>query len=155
MSSTISASASPSTTSPTPVPLAKFLPFLNQAAHSSFYLLRASFAVLPRLYGPLTTVVTWPLPILLYLLSPVFVLTHILYSTFIETPYNAIVGLAVALYPVYVFVGIAIVLGALVGVSGKIVIAGVSALILGPSVPEGPDGEKPPVTKTEKRGYVE
>ncbi|KDQ52941.1 hypothetical protein JAAARDRAFT_39658 [Jaapia argillacea MUCL 33604] len=58
---------------------------------------------------------------LLYILSPLTTLIAIIGDTFVFIPYEIIVGVAGWVYPLYVFVGVACLVGAVVGFGGRVV----------------------------------
>jgi hypothetical protein len=66
----------------------------------------------------------FPFPILLYILAPVIVFVQLLFDLVVTTPYRVISYLSDAFYPVYVFVGVACITGALVGLGGRLFIIG-------------------------------
>jgi len=51
----------------------------------------------------------------------VIVFLSIVFGLFIRTPYSVIVYLLDAVYPIYVFCGVACITGALIGLTGKFV----------------------------------
>ncbi|PFH45541.1 hypothetical protein AMATHDRAFT_71618 [Amanita thiersii Skay4041] len=56
-----------------------------------------------------------PLPLLFYLLSPIFVLCNILLELLVLTPMRIVQYFANALYPLYVFCGVACIIGCFLG----------------------------------------
>lgn len=98
-------------------PLARILPYLSTASHG----LIASLAATLRAVVYLTKTLSYPilllspLPIILYLLAPLIVFLQILVEVAILSPFKVFMYLADALYPLYVFVGVACITGALVG----------------------------------------
>ena len=107
------------TVAPPPVspPLARILPYLSTAGHG----LVASLTATLRAAVFLTKTISYPiyllspLPIILYLLAPLIVFAQILFEATVLSPFKIFVYLADALYPLYVFVGVACITGALVG----------------------------------------
>ncbi|KAF9270809.1 hypothetical protein L218DRAFT_58669 [Marasmius fiardii PR-910] len=68
------------------------------------------------LKGPLLA----PISIILYVLAPFIVFVQIILGLVVFTPYSAFVYLTDAIYPLYVFCGIACIVGVLMGVLGKL-----------------------------------
>jgi hypothetical protein len=102
-------------------PITRFFPVASQAWSiftTSFLAIgKASLAVLS--YITYSILLLSPLPLVLYVLSPALVLGQILLDVLIFTPYNAVSSLAGIMYPLYVLLGIACLIGAAMGVSGR------------------------------------
>ncbi|KAH0580119.1 hypothetical protein H2248_002925 [Termitomyces sp. 'cryptogamus'] len=62
-----------------------------------------------------------PLPIILYLFAPLIVFLDIVSDIFIRWPRSIVLYLLDAFYPVYVFCGVACIVGVLVGSTGRLV----------------------------------
>ena len=60
-----------------------------------------------------------PVPIALYILSPIFTLCSVLFDILVLVPFKAAVYLLDALYPLYVFCGVACITGCLLGLGGR------------------------------------
>ena len=90
---------------PSPISLIRYI-LIAQVRLVSF-LVSTTVVFLRALLAPILT-----------LLAPVIVLLTAVFNILIFTPYRAIVYLGKLLYPIYVFVGTAIVLGACVGMAG-------------------------------------
>lgn len=60
-----------------------------------------------------------PVPIALYILSPIFTLCSVLFDMLVLMPFKAAVYLFDALYPLYVFCGVACIMGCLLGLGGR------------------------------------
>ena len=71
-----------------------------------------------------------PIPVVRYVLAPVFIFVHLAFSVFILLPYKLAVNLVDVLYPLYVFFGVACIAGALVGLGGRALAAVITAFIL-------------------------
>ncbi|KDR78114.1 hypothetical protein GALMADRAFT_266647 [Galerina marginata CBS 339.88] len=95
-------------------PLAQLVPYLKVASSGFHYL----FDLITSLIRPL--LLLSPLPILLYVFAPLIVFADILTSIFIRSPYRAIVYLLDALFPLYVFCGVACITGAILGLTARI-----------------------------------
>lgn len=60
-----------------------------------------------------------PVPIALYILSPIFTLCSVLFDILVLMPFKTAVYLLDALYPLYVFCGVACITGCLLGLGGR------------------------------------
>ncbi|KAJ6534349.1 hypothetical protein B0H19DRAFT_1272066 [Mycena capillaripes] len=69
-------------------------------------------------------VILSPFPVLLYILAPVVAFVQLILEISVYTPYRVIVFLCDAFYPVYVFLGVACITGALLGLSGRLAVLG-------------------------------
>ncbi|THU93527.1 hypothetical protein K435DRAFT_861443 [Dendrothele bispora CBS 962.96] len=94
--------------------------------------LPAVYSILSRIAVSFIQVFTWiirtstapilfPIPILAYVFAPVTVLAEIFFEIFIATPYYVVVYLLDLFYPVYVFCGIACIVGASIGLAARVV----------------------------------
>ncbi|KAI9066323.1 hypothetical protein FKP32DRAFT_1610196 [Trametes sanguinea] len=115
--------ASPTSTSPPIVELARV------AGHA----VSLSFSYLSRGLSLITRSLLVPLPLLynpvLYLLGPVIVLSQVLLDVFVFTPYGLVAALARNVYPIYVFVGAALICAALVGYLARMISVGLTYAI--------------------------
>ncbi|KAJ7664989.1 hypothetical protein B0H17DRAFT_873415, partial [Mycena rosella] len=66
-----------------------------------------------------------PFPILLYILAPLIVSTQLLRELAVYAPSRTLLYAADAVYPAYVFFGVACITGALIGLSGRLTVLGV------------------------------
>jgi hypothetical protein len=71
-----------------------------------------------------------PIPIILYAFAPVLVFLQLAFSVLVLLPYHTVLYLVDVLYPLYVFFGMACTAGALIGLSGRILAAILTAVIL-------------------------
>jgi len=71
------------------------------------------------------------IPIPIYLLSPVTITSRILIDLFVLLPYRAVVYVSQALYPVYAFLGVACLSGAIIGFGARRLVSLVGWGILG------------------------
>lgn len=71
---------------------------------------------------------------ILYLLSPLFLLVNIILSIFVYAPYNFLTNTMHALYPVYAFVFITVVLASVVGMSARLGTYVANMLFLYPAI---------------------
>ncbi|KAF8142958.1 hypothetical protein K438DRAFT_1518237, partial [Mycena galopus ATCC 62051] len=68
---------------------------------------------------PLVSLFPFPVAVLLYILAPALVILQLFLEITVFSPYRAIVFASDAIYPVYVFLGIACITGALLGWVGR------------------------------------
>ena len=128
----------PPTASPA---LAVALPYVKSGASILLSLLatapRAAYAAVAFVttvaLRPLALVILAPLPALLYILSPAIVALQIFLSVLVYTPWRVAAFLTDAFYPAYVFLGVACITGALLGLSGRLAVLCTLALV--PSSP--------------------
>jgi hypothetical protein len=71
------------------------------------------------------------IPIPIYLLSPVTITSKILLDLLVVLPFRAVVYVSQALYPIYAFLGVACLSGAIVGFGGRQLVSLVGWAILG------------------------
>ncbi|KAJ7739473.1 hypothetical protein DFH07DRAFT_840249 [Mycena maculata] len=123
------ASILPSAVPPPDAPaLARALPYVFSGASLVFSslvaLLRASFALLAFIAKVIAhpIVILSPFPVLLYIAAPIIVFCQISLEVLVYSPYRAIVYISDAFYPAYVFLGVACIAGALVGLSGRLAV---------------------------------
>ncbi|KAF4612384.1 hypothetical protein D9613_004037 [Agrocybe pediades] len=146
MSATTSTPASvlgPSTT-PTSAPLPHLLPYLQ---HTYTLIHRiASFSL--SLLRPIA--VLSPVPVLLYIFAPVIVFMDILTTIFIRAPYAVVVYLLDALFPLYVFCGVACITGGIIGLTARLLCRAVVACVENKGDVEGDEHEMNVTLKKEK-----
>ncbi|KAG2130383.1 hypothetical protein DEU56DRAFT_468663 [Suillus clintonianus] len=135
MTSTVTAIASllPTTTGQlnTQPPIAQIIPILR----STFGLLRAFLSQAPRVLVALATPLLIFVPLISRLLSPVILVFHIILDATVYTPYAIISNVAAALYPLYVFCGIACISGAVLGILGRSLVT-LSNNLIAPELPK-------------------
>ncbi|KAJ7775368.1 hypothetical protein B0H16DRAFT_42886 [Mycena metata] len=118
-------------TAANPPALARALPYAQSIASFTFSsLVSLSRAILSALAFVVLRIVAHPFPLLLYILAPGLVFVHIFLDVFVYFPYRAILYVADAIYPVYVFLGVACVAGALIGLSGRLAVLGATHVLL-------------------------
>ncbi|KAJ7478972.1 hypothetical protein FB451DRAFT_1240277 [Mycena latifolia] len=111
--------------------LARALPYVKSGASviisSSLAISRASFAALAFIAKVVAHPLVFlsPFPFLLYILAPVIVFVQLFLDVTVYTPYRFIVYLSDAFYPAYIFLGVACITGALMGLSGRLAVLGV------------------------------
>ncbi|KAJ6487369.1 hypothetical protein C8R47DRAFT_1127196 [Mycena vitilis] len=137
--------AVPATASPA---LARALPYAQSAVSvifsASAALARAMFASVAfagRIVMHPVAILS-PFPVLLYILSPAIVFVQLVLEAFVYSPYRAILYLSDAFYPIYVFLGVACITGALLGLSGRGVVWVLLLLVSPPSSPQLVDAEE-------------
>ncbi|KAJ3574853.1 hypothetical protein NP233_g1477 [Leucocoprinus birnbaumii] len=121
--STISSITSPtSTLTPSPSPFPPLLPLLFPHFLSFLRYIFSVLLILPRNTIKLITYLSHStiIPPLTYILAPLISFLSILYSITLETPYTFIIWLLEALFPLYVFCGVACITGSLIGLGGRI-----------------------------------
>ncbi|KAA1474516.1 hypothetical protein DENSPDRAFT_841114 [Dentipellis sp. KUC8613] len=115
----------------TPPPILQLLPLLSRtfsaSVSASSYIARNVSSVLSLFLTPLTLV----LPAVLYVLAPFIVTSQILLDAFVIIPYRATIYILQAIYPLYVFVGVACICGALLGFGARQTVKGIVWVILG------------------------
>ncbi|KAJ7257546.1 hypothetical protein B0H12DRAFT_1232576 [Mycena haematopus] len=118
-----------------PPALARALPYIQSAAtHLLSSLFRTVFAAATFLAHPIVLVLPASIALLLYIVAPFLVFSQLVFEIVLHTPYRVIVFLSDAVYPAYVFLGVACITGALLGWTGRSVVLGVAAVI-GPQSP--------------------
>jgi hypothetical protein len=90
---------------PSPISLIRYVVVVQ--ARLVAFLLSTTVVLLRTLFAPILT-----------LLAPVIVLLSAVFNILILAPYRAIVYMGKLLYPIYVFVGSAVILGACIGIAG-------------------------------------
>ncbi|KAJ6468915.1 hypothetical protein C8R45DRAFT_1017836 [Mycena sanguinolenta] len=130
MASSVTQSAVPASDAPA---LVRALPYIQSAAtlvlYSVLSLLRAVFAAAALLVHPIVLLLPIPIALLLYILAPFLVFSQLLLEILLYTPYRVVVLLADAVYPAYVFLGVACITGALLGWTGRSVVRGVVGVV--------------------------
>jgi hypothetical protein len=95
-------------------PISRILPYISSAFSASKY----AFKLTASLFKSLLRLS--PLPIVLYVIAPVTVFLDLIVAVFIRAPYNGVIYLLDALFPLYVFCGVACITGGLLGLTGRI-----------------------------------
>ncbi|KAF8969547.1 hypothetical protein BDZ97DRAFT_1915104 [Flammula alnicola] len=95
-------------------PLSQILPYIA----ASFSVLTSASRVVLSLFRPL--LLLSPLPVLSYIFAPLLVFLDIVATIFIRSPYRILVYLLDALFPLYVFCGVACITGGLLGLIGRV-----------------------------------
>ncbi|KAF8497608.1 hypothetical protein F5888DRAFT_301686 [Russula emetica] len=113
-------------------PISAILPLVSSAFSTSLSALSHVVSLFNTiffslLYYPFLAII--PIPI--YLLSPVIITSKILLDLFVVLPYRALLYISQALYPIYAFVGVACLSGAIVGFGGRQLVSLVGWGILG------------------------
>ncbi|KAE9392958.1 hypothetical protein BT96DRAFT_924395 [Gymnopus androsaceus JB14] len=78
-------------------------------------------------------VLFWPFAFIssafLYILAPFIVFLEVLFDIFLLTPYNLVVYLVDAVYPLYVFCGVACITGVVIGVVARWIVLGIIEIV--------------------------
>ncbi|KAF8644372.1 hypothetical protein AX16_008505 [Volvariella volvacea WC 439] len=105
------------TSSPTaPPPVLKLWPYLRTAVSITSSLVSASATLFSRLSKPYLFLLLVPL---LYLSAPVVVFVQTAYNVFLRLPFGITLYILEAIYPLYVFVGVACITGAILGLGSR------------------------------------
>ncbi|KAG2357747.1 hypothetical protein BDR07DRAFT_1419440 [Suillus spraguei] len=135
MTSTITATASllPTVTGQlsTQPPIMQIIPILR----ATFSLLRTFLSQALRIVVALATPLLIFVPLISRLFAPVILAFHIVLDVTVYTPYMIISNIAAALYPVYMFCGVACIFGAALGILGRSLIT-LSNNIIAPESPK-------------------
>ncbi|KAJ3818388.1 hypothetical protein F5878DRAFT_722206 [Lentinula raphanica] len=119
-------SSTPSTSS-TQAPISIFIQYIpvlaNHSAKLARFLFRLASSVTQATFLYPSALVLSPLAVLLsislYILAPVTVFIQTLHNLLVLTPYHVVTYLLEAIYPVYVFCGVACITGAIVGILAR------------------------------------
>lgn len=151
--------ASAGTTNAPPTGLQQAIPYVLSAGSA----LLSGISVASRFFASLLSttahsiLIFSPIPILLYIFAPVIVFSELVVDVFVRLPYQLAAYLLDAFYPVYVFCGVACIIGALFGLFGRL-LAGflVDIAVNGYLVQEQEQEQVPEVavTKRQKRTRV-
>jgi len=96
-------------------PIAQLVPYFNRGVTIIRHILNLSASMSrPLLFLS-------PLPILLYILAPFTVFFDIVTTVFVSAPYKTLTYILDAIYPLYVFCGVACIIGCLLGIAGRVV----------------------------------
>ncbi|KAF9007112.1 hypothetical protein BDQ17DRAFT_1351454 [Cyathus striatus] len=120
-------------------PVANILPYLSALLSFVYPILVLFFRLLYHASTKLALyiVIVSPLPIVLYILAPVTVFCQAVFRFFVLAPYRILVYLIDAVYPLYVFCGVAIITGSALGLCAR----GVSFALVQWTLPQ-PQNEK-------------
>ncbi|KAI9513400.1 hypothetical protein F5148DRAFT_3580 [Russula earlei] len=126
----VARTAAPSRAQTAP-PILSLLPLVTVAISAGFtalsYLVRLLHGVFLTLLSPFLVVV----PITIYLFSPIIVSSKVLLDLFVVLPYRVSAYTAQALYPIYTFLGVACLSGAIIGVGARRIVSFVGWGLLG------------------------
>jgi hypothetical protein len=132
-----SPTSSPDVALPPQALLSQLLPYASQTAS----ILLSSIIFLGHALGFLISKISYPifvlspLPIILYLVSPAIVFVEVVLDMLVSTPYRISLYLLDAFYPVYVFCGVACIVGAFLGIGGRVVAGILVGVVEGPVMP--------------------
>lgn len=117
-------------------PIAKILPYLLSTLSFIWVvtskLIYGGISLISYVTAPVIHLIEIPLPIVLYLLSPLITFCQVIVGVLFLFPYNILLGIFVAIQPVYVLCGVAGITGAVIGLCGRGVAGALSASVLGP-----------------------
>lgn len=156
MTSTITATASllPTGQLSTQPPITQVIPILR----ATFSLLRTFLSQASRLVVALATPLLIFVPLISRLLGPVILVFYIVLDVALYTPYTIISSVAVALYPIYMFCGVACIFGAVLGILGRSLVT-LSNNIIAPELPKAellhPKLSMRPKKRRRKSSFVE
>ncbi|KAG0694902.1 hypothetical protein DFH29DRAFT_298660 [Suillus ampliporus] len=111
-------------------PIMQIIPILL----ATFSLLRTFLSQTLRVVVALVTPLLIFVPLVFRLLAPVILVFHIILDAAVYTPYAIISSVASALYPVYIFCGVACISGAVLGILGRSLVA-LSNNVIVPELP--------------------
>jgi len=94
--------------------ISQLIPYAYTAFELAFSLLSFSLTVLKLVLSPL--------PILLYIIAPLTTFIDVTTTVLIRVPYRTSLYVADALYPLYVFFGVACITGCLFGYGGRLIV---------------------------------
>lgn len=121
------------------IPIARTIQFVSAA----FSFLKLTFSFFTNLFTPFLRLS--PLPILGYVCAPLFVFLDINTTLFVRAPYQTVTYLLEAVFPLYVFVGVACITGVLLGLVARVM----CRLLIASLEPAKYDGFEPAIVKAE------
>ncbi|KAL1749294.1 hypothetical protein HDZ31DRAFT_59578 [Schizophyllum fasciatum] len=141
METNVAASHSPTSAVPPPLDLAKALPYLAAAYRWSASVALASARLAYRFSKSAALLVhtsffSHIVSATLYLCAPVIVFSSLLFQAFVLAPYRTLLWVLDLVYPAYVVVGIACIVGAIVGGIARLA----AQFAVDQCVPEGMQG---------------
>lgn len=140
--STLSSSATTIPGGPNEPPIIYLFHLLLQASSILYAALSLTTRALTSTFRfILTPIVVVSSPIL-YILSPFLLFLRVTIQVFILTPYRVTVYLLDELYPVYAFVGTAVICATLVGLGARLAIWGVNWMLFDPDSESGPQTDQ-------------
>ena len=107
-----------------PPPILQIAPILSRFFSTALSTLRLLFLSVRALS---------PLPLFLYVLAPFLVFSATLIDLLVWSPLRIITNILTVLYPVYVFVGVALISGAILGVSGRFLTRALTTIVIADS----------------------
>ena len=112
-------------------PISSILPLVSTAFSTSLSGLSHVVWLFNAIFFSLLYPILAIIPIPIYLLSPVIITSQILLDLFVVLPYRAVVYVSQALYPLYAFLGVACLSGAIIGFGGRQIVSLVGWGVLG------------------------
>ncbi|KAF5376654.1 hypothetical protein D9615_007815 [Tricholomella constricta] len=104
-------------------PLERALPYVVSGVSAAFSFFSALTRFASFAFSLVSRSISFfsPLPIILYLFAPVIVLFDIMTDVFVRWPRHIALYLLDAFYPLYVFCGVVCIVGAILGLTGRLV----------------------------------
>ncbi|KAG2144083.1 hypothetical protein BD769DRAFT_1748006, partial [Suillus cothurnatus] len=96
-------------------PITQIIPILR----ATFSLLRTFLSQASRVVVALASPLLIFVPLISRLLAPVILVLHIILDATVYTPYTIASNVAAALYPLYMFCGVACIFGVILGILGR------------------------------------
>jgi hypothetical protein len=109
--------------------IAQLVPLLSRA--SSAVVSTAQFTGRTLLSVLSAIVALSPHPLILHVLAPLIISVQILLDFLVFTPISIVRAVAIALYPIYVFVGVACIAGLVMGTAGRMLAQSLTTMALG------------------------
>lgn len=112
-------------------PITQIIPIFR----ATFSLLRTFLSQALRVVVALATPLLIFVPLISRLLAPVIFVCNIVLNAAVYTPYAIISNVAAALYPLYMFCGVACIFGAVLGILGRSLVT-LSNNVIAPELPK-------------------
>lgn len=139
-------------------PIAALLPIISQFVSATGSIVTTGISFSYQLSKSITHGAFLPINPLIsiaaYILAPAFVFIALVADLFVLTPYNTLLHVLHAFYPVYVFCGVAFIISAIVGVAGRVMIALIQTVVMDNGrggEEERSTDEEPAVVKPERK----
>ncbi|KAI0058453.1 hypothetical protein BV25DRAFT_1238553 [Artomyces pyxidatus] len=162
LTSSVVSMAAPTSQTATSPPILALLPVVSY----SFSAVAATTSFISNTFLSLVSLLLTPfafiIPAFLYLFSPVILSFYLLLDAFVVVPYRVTVYIAQAIYPLYAFIGVAVICGSMIGFGARKIVSviGWSLLARPKKAPprkrdtsRGPTQRKP-VVKGKRRATV-
>ncbi|KAI0251853.1 hypothetical protein BJV78DRAFT_393598 [Lactifluus subvellereus] len=133
-----------------PPPISSLVPLVISAGSWALSCTAALFKIVSLyLLSPILVVI----PVIFYLLSPILISSQLLLNLFVLLPYRAAVYISQAVYPIYAFVGVACLSGAIIGMGARQIVNLVGWVLLGEKMQSASTqrSASPPRTRPQKK----